>query len=45
MDELSVSEVAGELGVGYETAESLLSRARASFRAAYYSQEEGDDVG
>jgi len=45
MDELSVSEVAGELGVGYETAESLLSRARASFRAAYYSQEEDDDVG
>jgi RNA polymerase sigma-70 factor (ECF subfamily) len=32
---LSVGEIAGRLGVGYKAAESLLTRARASFREAF----------
>jgi RNA polymerase sigma-70 factor (ECF subfamily) len=32
---LSVSEIAGRLGLGYKAAESVLSRARGAFREAY----------
>lgn len=35
LDEHSVSEVAEQLGVNYQTAESLLARARRSFAAAW----------
>ncbi len=35
IQELSVDEVAGRLGVGYKAAESLLARARESFRQGF----------
>jgi RNA polymerase sigma-70 factor (ECF subfamily) len=35
IEELSVSEIAGRLGVGYKAAESLLARARAAFRDGF----------
>jgi RNA polymerase sigma-70 factor (ECF subfamily) len=35
IEDLSVSEIAGRLGVGYKAAESLLTRARAAFRDAF----------
>lgn len=35
IQELSVDEVAGRLGVGYKAAESLLTRARESFRQGF----------
>jgi RNA polymerase sigma-70 factor, ECF subfamily len=35
MQELSVHEIAGRLGVGYKAAESLLTRARAAFRDGF----------
>jgi RNA polymerase sigma-70 factor (ECF subfamily) len=35
MQELSVTEIAGRLGLGYKAAESLLSRARVAFREAF----------
>jgi RNA polymerase sigma-70 factor (ECF subfamily) len=35
IEELSVGEIAGRLGVGYKAAESLLTRARAAFRDGF----------
>jgi RNA polymerase sigma-70 factor (ECF subfamily) len=35
IQELSVDEIAGRLGVGYKAAESLLTRARAAFRDGF----------
>jgi hypothetical protein len=35
MQDLSVNEIAGRLGVGYKAAESLLTRARAAFRDGF----------
>jgi RNA polymerase sigma-70 factor (ECF subfamily) len=35
IQELSVGEIAGRLGVGYKAAESLLTRARAAFRDGF----------
>jgi DNA-directed RNA polymerase specialized sigma24 family protein len=35
LEELSVAEIAGRLGLGEKAAESLLTRARAAFRDAF----------
>ena len=35
LEEMSVDEIAGRLGVGYKAAESILTRARAAFREAF----------
>ena len=38
LEDLSVSEVAEELGITYKAAESLLSRSRRAFSTAYWEQ-------
>jgi RNA polymerase sigma-70 factor (ECF subfamily) len=43
LDDWSVAEVAEGLGITYQATESLLARARRSFRAALYADEERGD--
>ena len=42
LDDMSVSEIAERMGMGYKAAESLLARGRRAFRAAYHHDLEVD---